>query len=134
MEKQIEGSNKNIMDRMRMMTEIIKSLKEKNSEYDEKYIRTDTILRTLANNQKSFEENLRQVKENNTNNPNVTNEIGSINKNVETLSQNLTENVEVNAKRSKKIIEKLAEIAEENKSYQQKLKEIIIALKRRSDK
>jgi hypothetical protein len=129
MEKQIEGSNKNIMDKMRMMTEIIKNLKEKNSEYDEYYKRTDTILRTLANNQKTIEENVKQVKENNTNNPNITNEIGSLYKNVETLSHNMTENIEENAKKSKKIVEKVSEIAEENKTYQQKLKDIIMAMK-----
>jgi hypothetical protein len=104
MEKQIEGSNRSIMDKMRMMTEIIKNLKEKNSEYDECYKRTDTILRTLANNQKNIEENIKQVKENNTNNPNITNEIGSLYKNVETLSHNMTENIEENAKKSRKII------------------------------
>ena len=41
----------------------------------------------------------------------------------------MTENIEENAKKSKKIVEKVSEIAEENKTYQQKLKDIIMAMK-----
>lgn len=129
MEKQLEGSNKNVLDKIRMVTEIIKNLKDKNNEYDESYKRTETILRSLAINQKNFEESFKQLKETNTNNPNLTNEIGSLYKNVETLSNNMTENLEENAKRNKKIVEKVMEISEENKTFQQKIKDIIIAMK-----
>lgn len=128
-DKQVEGINKSIFDKIRLLTEIIKNLKDKNVEYDESYKRTDTILRVLATNLKTLEDNFKEIKDNKGSNTQMPNEIGSLQKNLEALSANLNENNTENMKRIKKIIEKMAEIVDENKSFQLKFKDVIVAMK-----
>lgn len=118
----MEFINKGFTDKFKLMGEIVKKIKDKNSEYDEYYKKTDQFLKYLSSNMKNMEESFKELKENSL--PKLTTDIVSITKNYENLNENFTQNLNENVKKSSKNHEKIKEIADENKNLNNKVKEI----------
>jgi DNA repair ATPase RecN len=127
--KKNDGTVKSLINNLKNVEENFKELKEKNGEFDDYSRKYDVALKTIANNIKNVEVNFKDLKDCSSVIPNLSNDVGSLHKNIVTLNQNLNETVSDNTKKSKKIVEKLSEVAEENKAFQNRFKDIIMAIK-----
>lgn len=129
MDKQIEGVNKNFFEKIRMLSEILKSLKDKNLEFDELFKKTDTIMRLLTTNVKKNDESVKDLKEISSTIPNLRNEIRCLIKNFESIQKVINDKEIENVNKYKNVYERNNQLAEENKNLASKLKDILLLIK-----
>ena len=129
MDKQIEGVNKNFFEKIRMLSEILKSLKDKNLEFDELFKKTDTIMRLLTTNVKKNDESVKDLKEISSTIPNLRNEIRCLIKNFDSIQKVINDKEIENVNKYKNVYERNNQLAEENKNLASKLKDILLLIK-----